>query len=78
MKIKILGPGCVRCKATVEAATKAVNELGLSAKIETIEDVETIMSFNVLTTPGLVIDEQLKISGRVPSVQEIRNLLTAR
>ena len=75
MNIKILGPGCARCKATVEAATKAVNELGLSAQIEKIEDVETIMRFNVLATPGLVIDEQLKISGRVPSVQEIKDLL---
>ena len=75
MTIKVLGPGCARCKATVEAAKKAVAELGITSGIEKIEDVETIMRYNVLATPGLVIDEQLKISGRVPTVQEIKDLL---
>lgn len=75
MTIKVLGPGCARCKATVEAAKKAVAELGITSEIEKIEDVETIMRYNVLATPGLVIDEQLKISGRVPTVQEIKDLL---
>lgn len=75
MTIKVLGPGCARCKATVEAAKKAVAELGITSEIEKIEDVETIMRYNVLATPGLVINEQLKISGRVPTVQEIKDLL---
>lgn len=75
MTIKVLGPGCARCKATIEAAKKAVAELGITSGIEKIEDVETIMRYNVLATPGLVIDEQLKISGRVPTVQEIKDLL---
>lgn len=75
MTIKVLGPGCARCKATVEAAKKAVAELGITSGIEKIEDVETIMRYNVLATPGLVINEQLKISGRVPTVQEIKDLL---
>jgi small redox-active disulfide protein 2 len=75
MTIKVLGPGCARCKATVEAAKKAVAELGLSAEVEKIEDVEQIMQYNVLATPGLVIDEKLRISGRVPTVQEIKDLV---
>lgn len=75
MNIKVLGPGCARCKATVEAAKKAVAELGLTADVEKIEDVETIMRYNVLATPGLVIDDTLRISGRVPTVQEIKDLI---
>ena len=78
MTIKVLGPGCARCKATVEAAKKAVTELGLTAEVEKIEDVEAIMRYNVLATPGLVIDEQLKISGRIPSVAEIKDLLVKK
>lgn len=76
MNIKILGPGCARCKATVEAAKKAVSELGVDADVEKIEDVETIMRYNVLATPGLVIEEKLRISGRVPTVQEIKDLIS--
>ncbi len=75
MTIKVLGPGCARCKATVEAAKKAVTELGLTTEVEKIEDVEQIMQYNVLATPGLVIDEKLRISGRVPTVQEIKDLV---
>mgnify|MGYP001418847376 FL=1 len=75
MNIKVLGPGCARCKATVEAARKAVAELGLTAEVEKIEDVETIMRYNVLATPGLVINDTLRISGRVPTVQEIKDLI---
>lgn len=75
MNIKVLGPGCARCKATVEAAKKAVTELGLTADVDKIEDVETIMRYNVLATPGLVIDDTLRISGRVPTVQEIKDLI---
>lgn len=75
MNIKVLGPGCARCKATVEAAKRAVAELGLTADVEKIEDVETIMRYNVLATPGLVIDDTLRISGRVPTVQEIKDLI---
>ncbi|GAB4437815.1 MAG: thioredoxin family protein [Turneriella sp.] len=75
MTIKVLGPGCARCKATVEAAKKAVAELGLSVEVEKIEDVETIMRYNVLATPGLVVNEKLRISGRVPTVQEIKDLV---
>lgn len=75
MTIKVLGPGCARCKATVDSAKKAVAELGIAAEIEKIEDVETIMRYNVLATPGLVIDDKLRISGRVPTVQEIKDLI---
>ena len=75
MTIKVLGPGCAHCKATVEAAKKAVTELGLTTEVEKIEDVEQIMQYNVLATPGLVIDEKLRISGRVPTVQEIKDLV---
>ena len=75
MTIKVLGPGCARCKATVEAAKKAVTELGLTTEVEKIEDVEQIMQYNVLATPGLVIEEKLRISGRVPTVQEIKDLV---
>jgi len=73
--IKILGPGCAKCKATLEAVKKAVEQSGVLADITKVEDLEGMMKYNILSTPVVVINEQIKISGRVPTVEEIKKLL---
>lgn len=74
-KIQILGTGCPKCKTLTENARKAVEEAGVEAEIEKIEDIKEIMKFNVLMTPGLVIDGEVKSSGKVLSPEDIRKLL---
>jgi small redox-active disulfide protein 2 len=73
--IKILGPGCAKCKKTLEVVKKAVEQSGVHADIVKIEDLEGMMKYNILTTPVVVINEQIKVSGRVPTVDEIKKLL---
>lgn len=73
--IKILGPGCARCKSTLEIVKKAVDQSSIQAEIIKIEDLEGMMKYNILSTPVVVINEQIKISGRVPTVDEIKKLL---
>lgn len=73
--IKILGTGCPKCKQTEAIIRQVVDELGMEAKIEKIEDIVQIMAYNVLSTPVVVIDEEIKIKGRVPTAGEIRSIL---
>ncbi|HYN68174.1 MAG TPA: thioredoxin family protein [Ornithinibacter sp.] len=76
MIIKILGPGCSNC-ANLERATRAaIAELGLDATVEKVEDYPTIMGYGIMSTPGLVVDEKVVVSGRVPRTAEIKMLLT--
>jgi small redox-active disulfide protein 2 len=73
--IKVLGPGCPKCKATYKNALEAVKQAGIEANVEKIEDLKEIMKYNVLTTPVLIIDEVAKIKGRIADVSEIERLL---
>lgn len=73
--IKILGTGCPKCKKTEELVRQVVDQLGIEARIEKIEDIQKIMAYNVLSTPALVIDEEVRIKGRVPLVEEIKMIL---
>jgi small redox-active disulfide protein 2 len=73
--IKILGPGCARCKATFEVVKQAVERSGVPADITKIEDLEGMMKYDILTTPVVVVNEQIKISGRVPTIDEIIRIL---
>jgi small redox-active disulfide protein 2 len=73
--IKILGTGCAKCKITVANAEEAVRQTGVAAQILKVEDIQEIMEYNVLSTPVLVIDEGIKIKGRVASVEEIKSFL---
>jgi small redox-active disulfide protein 2 len=75
MKIQVLGPGCQRCKTLTANAEKAIQELGVEATVEKVEDVREIMRYRILATPALVIDGQVKSAGRVLSLQEIQALL---
>ena len=77
MIIKVLGPGCNNCKTLERITREAVDALGLQATIEKVEDYPTIVSYGVMSTPALVIDEQLVISGRVPTPTHVRELLQA-
>ena len=73
--IKVLGPGCPKCKTTFHNVEEAVKQLGIEANIIKIEDIEEMMQYNVLTTPVLMIDEQIKIKGRIAQIEEIKELL---
>ncbi len=75
MKIQILGTGCPRCKQTEANAREAVKNLGLDTEIEKITDVNKITDFGIMATPGLAVDGEVKFSGKIPSVDEIKSLL---
>ena len=76
MKIKVLGPGCARCHQLEQSTQEVVKELGIDAEIEYVKDVKKIMEYPILTTPGLVIDEELVCSGRVPNKAEVITFIT--
>ncbi len=78
MDVKILGTGCVNCK-NLEALTRAaLDELGLEVEIEKVTDPGEIVSWGVMSTPALVIDDEVVLSGRIPSSNQLRQLLDAR
>jgi len=76
MKIKVLGPGCAKCYQLEETTREVVKELGIDAEIDYVKDIKKIMEYPILTTPGLVIDEKLVCSGRVPSKSEVSTYIT--
>jgi small redox-active disulfide protein 2 len=76
MIIKVLGPGCARCQQLEKTVNEVVKELGIQAEIEHVRDMNKIMEYTILTTPGLVIDENLVCSGRVPAKAEVTTFIT--
>lgn len=77
MKIKILGPGCFRCHQLEKTTREVVKELGIDASIEEVKDINEIIAYPILSTPGLVLNGQLVCSGRVPTKEEVAQLITA-
>jgi small redox-active disulfide protein 2 len=75
MEIKILGPGCPRCKTLEKVTRDAVAESGINATIEKVEDIVKIMEYRVMHTPGLVINGKVVLSGQVPSVNQVKEIL---
>lgn len=75
MEIKVLGTGCKKCKDLEANAKEAVRALGLDATIEKVEDIADIMSYGVMKTPALVVDGEVKILGKLASVEEIKSIL---
>lgn len=78
MLVKILGPGCKNCQNLERATREALAELGLEATVEKVTDFADIASYGVMKTPGLVVDGEVLVSGRVPRTEELRRLLAAR
>jgi small redox-active disulfide protein 2 len=75
MDIKVLGTGCAKCKTLEMATRQAVAELSLDAVIEKIEDIQKIMIYGIMSTPGLVINNKVVLSGQVPKVSELKEIL---
>jgi small redox-active disulfide protein 2 len=75
MEIKVLGTGCTKCKSLEKVTREAVAEMNLQANVEKVEDIVKIMGYGVLSTPALVVDNQIVVSGRVPSLKETIQLL---
>jgi small redox-active disulfide protein 2 len=75
MKLQILGTGCAKCNALAQTTAQAAQALGLQYELEKVTDLKQIMAFGVMMTPALVVDGKLKVSGKVPSVDELKKLL---
>ncbi len=74
--IEVLGPGCSNCKLLYERTRQAVQELGLGCEVEKITDLNVIVGYRILSTPALVVDGQVRLTGRVPSVEQLKQLLS--
>ena len=74
-KIEILGMGCPKCTQLAERTRDAVKELGIDAEVSKVQDIKTITNYGVLVTPALVVDGVVKIAGKLPKVQEIKELI---
>ncbi len=75
MKIKILGTGCPKCKSLEKVTREAVAETGIDATVEKVEDIIKIMEYRIMHTPGLVINEKVVLSGQVPTVSQVKEIL---
>jgi small redox-active disulfide protein 2 len=76
VEIKILGTGCAKCKTLDKITREVVEKNGINANITKVEDIMEIMKYGVMSTPALVVDEKVLVKGRVPSSDEIKQLLT--
>jgi len=76
MKIEILGMGCARCRDLEQRTRTALAETGLAAEVEKVDDIQRIMAYKVIATPGLIIDGVVKAAGRIPSVDEIKKWIS--
>lgn len=76
MNIKILGTGCPRCRTLEQLTRNAVAEMEIDAEIEKVDDIIKIINYGVMSTPALLIDERIALSGRIPSMAEMKDILT--
>ena len=76
MVIKVLGSGCANCSKLEDLARQASEQLGLDAQIVKVTDMAEIMGYGVMSTPALVVDEELRLSGRVPKLEEVVSILS--
>jgi small redox-active disulfide protein 2 len=74
-KIQILGTGCPKCKKLAENAEMAAKELGMEYELEKVTKINDIMKFGVMITPGLAVDGKVKVVGKVPSVEQLKEIL---
>lgn len=76
MEIKVLGTGCPKCKSLEKATLDAVAQTGIDATVSKVEDIVEIMNYGVMSTPALVVNGKVVLKGRVPSVDEIKSLIS--
>ena len=74
-KVQILGSGCPKCRKLAETAEAAAQALGIEYQLEKVTEINEIMGFGVMITPALVVDGDVKVSGKVPSVEEVKSML---
>jgi len=74
-KLQILGPGCMKCRLLADHTEEAAKALGVEYTIEKVTDINEIVSFGIMATPALVVDGEVKVSGRVPTTEAIKALL---
>ena len=72
LKIEILGTGCAKCKKVTNNVKKAVDELAMDIQVEKVEDIDRILDYGVMMTPGVVIDGEVKVAGKIPDVRQIK------
>lgn len=76
MEIKVLGPGCAKCKKTEKIVREAVVEAGIGARVEKVTDVMEIAGYGVFGTPAVVVDGEVKLAGKVPTKENVKSWLT--
>lgn len=75
MEVKVLGPGCAKCKTTFQVIEKVIKENNLDVKLTKVDDLMEMMSYNIMTTPAVVVDGEVKMKGQVPSESDVKRLL---
>lgn len=75
MEVKVLGPGCAKCKTTFQVIEKVIKENNLDVKLTKVDDIMDMMSYNIMTTPAVVVDGEVKMKGQVPSESDVKRLL---
>lgn len=75
MEVKVLGPGCAKCKTTFQVIEKVIKENNLDVKLTKVDDIMEMMSYNIMTTPAVVVDSEVKMKGQVPSESDVKRLL---
>ncbi|MCI6051084.1 thioredoxin family protein [Phocaeicola plebeius] len=75
MEIKVLGPGCAKCKTTYNVIEKVIKENNLDVKLTKVDDIMEMVSYNIMKTPAVVVDEVVKMKGQVPTESDVKKLL---
>ncbi len=75
MEIKILGTGCAKCKQLEKTVREAVDEMGLDAEVEKVTEFSDIMAYGIMSTPGLVVNGEVRLAGRLPKLAEVKSIL---
>lgn len=75
MEIKVLGPGCAKCKTTYNVIEKVIKENNLDVKLTKVDDIMEMMNYNIMTIPAVVVDEVVKMKGKVPTESDVKQLL---
>ena len=75
MEVKVLGPGCAKCKKAYQVVERVIQDNKLDVTLTKVDDIMEMMSYNILSTPAIMVDGEVKVKGRVPSENEVKELL---